>query len=722
MKQVLVRGGGVLVQEVPAPQVSPRNVLVRVRHSCISAGTEMAGVKMSGLPLYRRALKQPHHVKRVLQMMRDQGIKRVYDRVTGQLEAGLPTGYSAAGEVIAIGDQVEGLRPGDMVACAGAGIANHAEVIDVPVNLAVKIPTGLNTAEACTVTLGAIAMQGVRRCNPTLGETVVVLGLGLLGQITAQLLSANGCHVIGSDPDRERVRMAEQNGMDMGIVPADENLVDHVHRLTDDLGADAVIITAATASHEVISQAMQCCRKKGRVVLVGDVGLNLDRNDLYKKELDFLISSSYGPGRYDPMYEEGGQDYPLPYVRWTENRNMEEYLNLLARGKVRLSGMPRRTFLIQEAAEAYASLSEPGKGTLLTILEYPQSETALERRINVSSARAIGKQVRIALVGAGNFAQAMHVPNLLKLRDDFKVHCVMSRTGANARAAATRCEASYATSDYDQVLNDPQVDLVLISTRHNLHGKMVLQALQAGKNVFVEKPLTIFPQELDEIEAFYRQTQNAPLLMVGFNRRFSPPIQTALQVLASRSTPLIVSYRMNAGFIPADHWTQGEEGGGRNLGEACHIYDLFNALTASECVAVSADALNATGKQWKKTDNFVATMSYRDGSVCSLTYTALGDKSFPKENMDIFADGKVISLNDYKSLSIAGSKRKGWRSVTQQKGQLEELQALASCLQRGAEWPIPFEQLVQATRISFEVEKQLTGRKDLNTDENSLEQ
>ena len=718
MKQVLVRGGSVLVQEVPAPLVSPRNVLVRVRHSCISAGTEMAGVKMSGLPLYRRALKQPHHVKRVLQMMRDQGIKRVYDRVTGQLEAGLPTGYSAAGEVIAIGDQVEGLRPGDMVACAGAGIANHAEVIDVPVNLATKIPAGLTTAEACTVTLGAIAMQGVRRCNPTLGETVVVLGLGLLGQITAQLLSANGCHVIGSDLDRDRVRIAEQNGMDQGI---GENAVDHVHRLTDGMGADAVIITAASSSNQVISQAMQCCRKKGRVVLVGDVGLNLDRNDLYKKELDFLISSSYGPGRYDPLYEEGGQDYPLPYVRWTENRNMEEYLHLLACGKIRLAGMPQRAFPIKRAVEAYASLRESGKNTLLTILEYPESETAFERRINVAPARAAGKRVRVALVGAGNFAQAMYVPNLLKLGNDFKVHCVMSRTGANARAAATRCEARYATSDYDQVLNDPDVDLVLISTRHNLHGKMVLQALQAGKNVFVEKPLSIFPQELDEIEAFYQQTQNAPLLMVGFNRRFSPPIQTALQVLASRSTPLIVSYRMNAGFIPADHWTQGEEGGGRNVGEACHIYDLFNALTNSECVAVSADALNAAGKQWKKTDNFVANVSYSDGSVCSLTYTALGDKSFPKETMDIFADGKVISLNDYKSLSVAGSKRKGWKSVTQQKGQLEELQAVASCLQRGTAWPIPFEQLIQATRISFEVEKQITG-KDLNTGESSLEQ
>lgn len=720
MKQVLVRGGSVMVQEVPAPVVSPRNILVRVQHSCISAGTELAGVKMSGFPLYRRALKQPHHVKRVLQMMRDQGIKRVYDRVTGQLEAGLPTGYSAAGEVVAIGEQVEGFRPGDMVACAGAGIANHAEVIDVPVNLAVRIPEGLATDQACTVTLGAIAMQGLRRANPTLGETVVVLGLGLLGQITVQLLSANGCRVIGTDPDSERVRIAEQGGMDFGIVPGEDNLVDCVHRLTDGIGADAAIITAATSSDDVISQAMQCCRKKGRVVLVGDVGLNLDRNDLYKKELDFLISSSYGPGRYDPLYEEGGQDYPLPYVRWTENRNMEEYLNLLARGRVRFAGMAQRTFPIDRAVEAYESLNAPGPKALLTLLEYPESQTAFDRRITVAPVRSPGKQIRVALVGAGNFAQAMHVPNLLQLSSDFKVQCVMSRTGANARAAATRCRSAYATSDYQQVLSDPDVDLVLIATRHNLHGGMALQALRAGKNVFLEKPLTIFPQELDEIENFFRNTQNPPLLMIGFNRRFSPPVQAAAKVLASRSSPLLVNYRMNAGYIPSDHWTQTEEGGGRNLGEACHIYDLFNALTASQYTAVSAVPINAAHTQWKKTDNFVASISYADGSVCSLTYTALGDKSFPKETMDIFADGKVLSLNDYKTLSIAGGKHKGWRAMTQQKGQLEELQALAVCLREGRRWPIPLDEMIQVTRVSFEVEQQLTGRQAAAVPDNTL--
>jgi predicted dehydrogenase/threonine dehydrogenase-like Zn-dependent dehydrogenase len=709
VKQVLVRGGSVLVQQVPAPRVSPKNILVRTAYSCISVGTEMAGVKMSGLPLYRRALKQPHHVKKVLQVMRDQGVKRTWDRVTGQLAAGLPTGYSAVGEIVAVGELVDGFRAGDQVACAGAGIANHAEMIDVPVNLAVKVPAGVSSEIASTVTLGAIAMQGVRRSNPTLGETFVVIGLGLLGQITAQLLRASGVRVIGIDLDSDRVRLALGNGMHDGINPGEDSVVDRVHKLTDGFGADAAIVTAATASHEVIAQAMQVCRKKGRVILVGDVGLNLDRNDLYKKELDFLISCSYGPGRYDSAYEDGGQDYPLPYVRWTENRNMEEYLKLLAEARISLANLSPQIFPVDRAPEAYDSLKQPGQKPLLALLAYPKSETALERTVTIREAKPKGNSVRVALVGAGGFAQGMHLPNMVKLRGDFNLHCVMSRTGANARTAATQYEASYATTDYEKVLNDENVDLILIATRHHLHGQMVLQGLRAGKHVFVEKPLTIVPEDLDAIDEFYRENKNAPVLMTGFNRRFSPAVDRVRTTLSGRTTPLIVNYRMNAGYIPLEHWVHTEEGGGRNLGEACHIYDLFNALTNSEHLMVSAQAIVPASKQWKRNDNFIATISYADGSVCSLTYTALGDKSFPKETMDLFCDGRVISLNDYKQLSIYGGKPSGWKSMTQEKGQLEELKALADCLLRGKEWPISLEQQLQATRIAFEVERHITS-------------
>jgi len=465
-----MQGGKAVVQQVPAPQASPKNILVRVAHSCISVGTEIAGVKMSGLPLYRRALKQPHHVKRVLQIMRDQGIKRTFQRVTGQLAAGLPAGYSASGVVVDVGPEVELFQIGDLVACAGAGVANHAEMIDVPVNLAVKLPDGLGTLEGSSVAIGSIAMQGIRRANLTLGESVAVIGLGLLGQITAQLVRVNGCRAMGMDLDAERIRLAVKIGMDYGIHPGEEDYVDRIKKLTGGFGADAVIVTAATASHDVISQAMQSCRKKGRVVLVGDVGLNLKRSDFYDKEIDFLISCSYGPGRYDSAYEEDGEDYALPYVRWTENRNMEEYLRLLAEGRITLADLQPVVYPVEKATQGYEALQQPGKKPLLVALSYPESGTAAERSILVRPAKTDKEQVRVALVGAGNFAQAMHLPNFAKLEKKFALQCVMSRTGSTAKFAADRFGASYATTEYEQVLADPEVDLVMITTRHNLHA------------------------------------------------------------------------------------------------------------------------------------------------------------------------------------------------------------------------------------------------------------
>ena len=711
MKQVLIKAGTAVVEEVPAPLVGRKNILIRVTHSCISVGTEMAGVRMSGLPLYQRALKQPENVKRVLEMMRDQGVKRTMDRVMGKLSAGSATGYSAAGVVIELGDEVEGFAVGDRVACAGAGIANHAEVIDVPVNLAVKIPEDLETGIASTVTLGAIAMQGVRRAQPTLGETFVVVGLGILGQITAQMLSANGCRVIGIDLDPRRIQLALDNGMDIGINPALENYVERVLKFTDGLGADAVIVTAATESNQVISDAMQACRKKGRVVLVGDVGLDLNRADFYKKELDFLISTSYGPGRYDPFYEEGGQDYPIAYVRWTENRNMQAYIDLLAKGKVRLGNLYHTPYPIDKAGEAYDALKGGGDKPLLVLLEYPERDGLRITRVPLRTVEAKSGKIRVALAGASSFAQGMHLPNMVKLRDRFTLQAVMSRTGANARAVATQYEAAYCTTAYDDILKDDKVDLVMVTTRHDLHGPMVLQALRAGKHVFVEKPLALHEEEIEEIERFYAEHPNGPLLMVGFNRRFSPAMQTIRSILANRSTPIIANYRMNAGYIPLDHWVHGPEGGGRNIGEACHIYDLFNSLIGTPHVeAVNAYSITPSSKQWARNDNFVATLKYADGSVCTLTYTALGDKTDPKERMEVFADGRVLTMDDYKSVTVHGGKHKGWSSAAMQKGQLEELDALSATLLKGAAWPISLEEQLQASRVSLQVEHQINSQ------------
>jgi predicted dehydrogenase len=708
MKQVLAKGGSVVVEDVPAPRAGPKNILVRVAWSCVSVGTEMAGVRLSGMPLYRRALKQPENVRKVLELMRDQGIKRTWDRVTGKLMAGTPLGYSAAGTVIDAGAEVEGFRPGDRVACAGSGIANHAEVIDVPVNLAVRVPESLDLDLASTVTLGAIALQGVRRAQPTLGETFVVVGLGMLGQIAVQLLKANGCRVIGVDPDPQRTAVAKANGAEAALDLAADDYVRYAAKVTDGHGADGVIVTASSADNdEILSQAFQACRKKARVVLVGDVGLDLRRSDMYGKELDFLMSTSYGPGRYDPFYEEGGRDYPLPYVRWTENRNMDAYLRLLASGAVSLSRLSQERYEVRKAPQAFEALRREGEKPLMVLLQYPDSPAALERKVILRAVPAGSGRIKVGLVGAGGFAQGVHLPNLAKLRDRFEVHCVMSRTGINARAAAQQWQAAYATTELEEVLKDPQVELVIIATRHNLHAELALKALRAGKHVLVEKPLAIIEPELEAVAKFFSAGGKTPVLMTGFNRRFSPAIRRAKEVLAVRTTPLMVDYRMNAGFLPADHWAHGLEGGGRNIGEACHIYDLFGALTGARPTAVSAHCIAASGKQWRHNDNFVATISYSDGSVCTLTYTALGERSYPKERMDLFCDGKVLSLDDYKALDVVGVRAAGWRSLTRNKGQLEELEALSACLREGAPWPISLEEQLDATRVSFEVERRL---------------
>jgi threonine dehydrogenase-like Zn-dependent dehydrogenase len=404
---------------------------------------------------------------------------------------------------------------GDRVACAGAGIANHAEVVDVPVNLTVPVPDGLDYEAAATVTLGAIAMQGVRRTNPTLGETVVVIGLGILGQLTAQLLTASGCRVIGTDIDENRIEIARANGMDIGLNPKDGDIVERIVKLTDGHGADAVIITAASPSSEILAQSFQACRRKARVVVVGDVGLNIARSDIYAKELDFFISTSYGPGRYDPVYEEEGADYPIAYVRWTENRNMEEFLRLLARGRISLANMLKEPFPIDRAEEAYAALRGTGQKPLLVMLTYPERAEATRPALQIAPPAPADGRIKLALVGAGGFAQGMHLPNLQKLKDSYDLRTIVSRTGLSARSAAERFGAPNAATDFKTVLDDPDIDLVLIATRHDLHAGMTLDALRAGKHVFVEKPLAMNEDELAEIEAFYRDNPNGPVLMSG---------------------------------------------------------------------------------------------------------------------------------------------------------------------------------------------------------------
>ncbi|MGB0721614.1 MAG: bi-domain-containing oxidoreductase [Gammaproteobacteria bacterium] len=713
MKQVLLNSGRALVEEVPAPLVEPGTVLVRVSHSCISVGTEMYGLVSSGTPLWKKALKDPWKVRKALELVATRGIGHTTSVVRGELNAGSPTGYSATGEVIAVGEGVMEFEPGDRVACAGAQCAHHAEIIRVPVNLSVPVPEGVSAAAASTVTLGAIAMQGVRRAEPTLGETFVVVGLGILGQITVQLLRANGCRVIGMDLDNGRVDLAESLGMDHGVRPDSEVDVGSVARLTGGVGADGVIVTAAAPDKGLLSTAFKMCRRKGRVVLVGDVPIQIDRADIYRNELEFLISTSYGPGRYDERYEEGGLDYPVAYVRWTENRNLSEYLRLIADGRMDVEPLIGATYPLDEAPRAYEEL-KGGDRPLTAVLEYPVDEgkaPVATRMPNpkVSPGRSADGRIRLALVGAGGFAKGMHLPNLQSLSDRYRLHAVISRTGANAQAMANQYEAAYCGTDVEQVLADDEVDAVLIATRHHLHGDLALRALQAGKHVLVEKPLALTAAETDAIEAFYRDRAEGPVLLTGFNRRFSPHARRIQSLLAGRSNPFIANYRMNAGHIPADHWVHGPEGGGRNLGEACHIYDLFTFFTGARVETVQAVPMRPATGFYRRDDNFTALLGFDDGSVCSLTYTALGSTEFPKETLEVFSDGRVLRLDDYKQTQIIGAPAKGVSTKMQDKGQRDELVAFADAVQGRSDWAIPLWQQLQATRVALDVQEQLQG-------------
>lgn len=715
MKQVLIKKGQACVEDTPAPLVEAGTVLVRTQRSCVSVGTEMSGLTNSALPLWKRALQQPDNVKKAVEMAATQGFAKTWQVVQGRLAAGNATGYSATGVVVEVGAGVEDLQPGDRVACAGAQCAHHAEYIRVPRNLTVRVPDALSWDEASTVTLGAIALQGVRRANPTLGETFVVVGLGILGQITAQLLRANGCRVIGTDLDRKRIDLALELGMDVGLHPDDGDPIQQAARLTDGYGADGVIITAASPSDAIVSSAFKLCRKKGRVVLVGAVGLHLNREDFYAKEIDFLISCSYGPGRYDRAYEEAGLDYPLPFVRWTENRNLSEFLRLIADGRVQMKPLISSVYPIAEATQAYASLQDPAQRPLTVLLSYPEakmSEAPLVRRVDnpAASPAKHPNAIRLALIGGGGFAKGMHLPNLEKMGDLYRLRAVCSRTGHNAAAIARQFGMDYSCTDYAEILRDPEIDAVLIATPHDQHAGQALAALRAGKHVMLEKPLALTRQELSEIERYYAEEapkSGAPVLLTGFNRRFSPFAQKLKAAITKRSNPLILQYRMNAGHIPLDHWVHGPQGGGRNRGEACHIYDLFTYLVGAKVTDVKTSRLRPQTAHYSGSDNFVATLSFEDGSLATLTYTALGPKTYPKEWLEVYVDGQTHVLEDYFALKNYGGKGGETRQSTQDKGHRTELREFARCLQKGGEWPIPLWQQVQATEIACRVEDEL---------------
>ena len=716
MKQVFIKRGQVLVEEVPAPICDDNSLLIEVAYSLISSGTEAAGITQSQKSLLERALKQPELVERVVHKIAQEGLTRSWQSIRGQLDSGMPTGYSCSGTILRVGKSLKGFRPGMQVACAGSGKASHAEIVSVPGNLSVRVPEGCELKDAASVALGSIALQGVRRTNPNLGESIAVIGLGLVGQLTAQLLTLSGGRVIGFDPMSSRVAVAKALGIYVGFDSA-ENPVDQVMQLTEGVGVDATVITAASPDSEIVQQAMQITRKKGRVVVVGDVGLALRRSPLYEKEIDFLISCSYGPGRYDADFEERGADYPLAYVRWTETRNMQEYLRLLAEKRLDFAKLIDREFPVNEAEKAFQSLQRDTPRPLAVILTYPKAdETTLTKKlqssVTVLPQETKGGKIKLAVIGAGAFAKGTHLPNLRALSQFYDLETVVCRSGANARNAAQHFGAHNASTDFEKVLEDPAVEAVLICTRHDTHANQTLQALQAGKHVLVEKPLALNRDELEKIEHFFEATNGenkSPVLLTGFNRRFSPFARKIADWLKERRSPMILNYRINAGYLPLNHWVHTEEGGGRNRGEACHIYDLFTFLTGQPVTRVQAQPITPGSTQYSLFDNFVATMSFADGSVATLTYTAMGAKEYPKELLEIYCEGKVIVMEDFKKLSLRGTRSSQEALRIQNKGHREELLAFATAIRRGGELAAPFWQQAQATRIAIEVEELIAG-------------
>ena len=629
-------------------------------------------------------------------------------------DQGWNVGYSAAGEVVAVGAGVTDLSPGDLVACAGAGYANHAEYVSVPRNLVCRVPPGCTLEAAATATVGAIALQGIRRARLELGERVAVLGLGLIGQITMELARAAGCSVIGMDLDAGRLARARSAGMEDGA-SSPETFSQVVRDATQGRGADKTIITAATKSDAVINLAMDVTRAKGTVVIVGDVGLNVNRAVFYRKEIDLLMSTSYGPGRYDAAYEVEGRDYPFAYVRWTLNRNLQAYLDAIAARRINVSRLIDRTVSVEEAPAAYAELAREGAAMPLgVVVHYPDDTRDLPEPGDAASIRIRGARrpekarVRYALVGAGAFGTGMLVPQMNKRRDVYFLRAVVSRNTTQGGNFARANQVEVLATELGAVTGDPELDLLVVATRHHEHAAQVVEGLSAGKHVFVEKPLALTWDELDRVVETYEGLADPPLLMVGFNRRFSPALQQVKALLANRRSPLVVHYRVNGGYIPLDHWVHGPQGGGRNIGEACHMYDVFRFLTGAPVVSIHAAAIQAGDRPYLRTDNFAATMRYEDGSVCNLVYTALGPKQgLPKERIEVFADGDAFIVDDFKSLIQASTGAVLWQAGEADKGHFEELNRLADALASGGESPIPFEELIETSAVALQVEEAL---------------
>ncbi len=693
-----LRDGNLKVREVLPPIVKAGHLLIANAFSVISAGTERSVIDASKGSLLSKALKRPDQVRRVLQKMRQEGVLSTLSQVFGKLEEPIALGYSSSGVVLASGRGVQGFPPGTRVMSNGP----HAEIVCVPRNLCAALPPEVPLEKAAYTVLGAIALNGVRLSKLGIGDTAFVIGLGLIGQITVALLKASGCRVIGTDLDPWKCEMAIRMGADVAEVEISASMVTSHTR---GLGADAVLVTASTPSDGPLNLASEAVRPKGRIVIVGSVGMNLQRRPLYFREAELVVSCSYGPGRYDSEYEERGNDYPAGHVRWTENRNFQAILQLMATGRLDVSPITTHRFPVQNASDAYSLIDAKQNKFLGILLEYPASTDNLARTQTVGLSRA-GSPLSIGVLGAGGFARTVVLPSLKK-QFGVRLRSICSATGLSANRASEKFGFEVETTSEDSIFLDPEINVVFCLTRHDLHAEHVRKALANGKHVYVEKPLALTLEDVESIGAMMRE--GGPLLMVGFNRRFAPAVATIRKLFSGVSQPITVSVRMNVGSVPETHWTQNEEtGGGRLLGEACHAIDLATFLIGSPPVRVYAEAVSGHSSPIVCDDQCFITLRHANGSVSSVAYLAGGDRAYPKERIEVLGGGRLAVVEDFREVTTAvDGKLKTDRRWRQDKGHGNELRAFADAIAHGGPPPIPWEDIRAVSLASILADRSL---------------
>ncbi len=713
MKQLLqnIKNGKSIVEDVPIPTPREGQALVKTEASLVSAGTERMVVEFAEKSLVGKARSRPDLVKQVIDKARREGLLNTAQSALSRLDQPMALGYSSAGTIVALGNNVQGFKVGQRVACAGGGFAVHAEYAVVPRNLLTPIPDNVDFESAAFTTLGAIALHGFRLAEPQIGESVAVIGLGLVGLLAAQIATAAGCNVLGIDLDADRIALASSFALE---AVHREKAIDASAAFTASRGFDVILICADTSSNDPVELAGVIARDRARVVATGAVGLDIPRKIYYEKELSFINSRSYGPGRYDSSYEENGNDYPLGYIRWTEGRNFEAVVDLMAKDKLKVKPLITHRFPIEKATQAYDVITGKKKESFLgVLLTYPESAGKVENskivRFKVPTFKP-SNVLTLGVLGAGNFANAILLP-AIKKAGDIELVGIASSGGLHAQHSGKKFGFKYASSSDDEIIHDPNINTVAILTRHDSHAELVVRALKAGKHVFVEKPLAINSVQLSAISK-QLEADSQSLMTVGFNRRFSPLAKTLSSFLFHRNEPLYTHYRVNAGYLPLNHWTHDPEiGGGRIIGEACHFVDFITFLVGASPVSVSAHALPDNSKY--REDNVSMTFTFPDGSIGVVDYLANGDKSVPKERVKVFCGGKVAVLDDFASLQMIKDGKKKEIKGTQDKGWVSEWKAFTKSIREGGEPLIPYEQLIGVTKSTFAAVEslQLNGSK-----------